>query len=185
MILKLYKLRNLFHTFLLKRSFLAWGSRSRIDYPATVSFPKSIRVGNKVLIREHAWLNCAPGCPPEGALQIGDRCYIGRFAHINAYHSVILEEAVLVSDRVFISDVHHQSLDETRPIMDQGVTPPKPVRLKTGCWIGIGAVIMPGVTIGKNAIVAANAVVTKDVPDFKIARGIPAQIFERSGKEIE
>ncbi|MBI4196750.1 MAG: sugar O-acetyltransferase, partial [Deltaproteobacteria bacterium] len=56
---------------------------------------------------------------------------------------------------------------------------PRPVRLKRGCWIGVGAVIMPGVTIGQNAIVAANAVVTRDLPDNMIARGIPARNYDK------
>ncbi|MNR40369.1 putative acetyltransferase [compost metagenome] len=51
-----------------------------------------------------------------------------------------------------------------------------PVTLKSGCWIGINVVILPGVTIGKNAVIGANSVVTTSVPDFAIAVGAPAKI---------
>jgi maltose O-acetyltransferase len=51
------------------------------------------------------------------------------------------------------------------------------VRLRTDCWIGIGAVILPGVTIGRNAVIAANAVVRQDVPDYTVVGEIPARIL--------
>src|SRR5690606_34305695 len=99
---------------------------------------------------------------------------IGRFAHINAWRSVIIEENVLIADRVFISDADHVVKDPGFPIIHQGDYFKGPVRLKQGCWIGIGAVILPGVTIGRNAIVGANTVVRKDVPDHTVVSGNPA-----------
>lgn len=53
------------------------------------------------------------------------------------------------------------------------------VVLQEGCWIGVGAVILPGVTIGRNAVVAANAVVTHNVPDRAVVGGIPARIIKQ------
>ena len=49
------------------------------------------------------------------------------------------------------------------------------VTINDGCWIGIGAVILPGVEIGRNAVVGANAVVTRNVPDFAVVGGVPAR----------
>jgi len=63
--------------------------------------------------------------------------------------------------------------------MDQGIEFKGHVHLCTGCWIGIGAVILPGVRVGRNAVVAANAVVTKDVPDYAVVAGIPARVIKR------
>lgn len=54
----------------------------------------------------------------------------------------------------------------------------KPVHLKRNCWIGAGATILPGVTVGENAIVAAAAVVTKDVPDNTMVAGVPARVIK-------
>lgn len=160
----------------LGRSFAAFGRGAQINYPALINSPASIEVGARVWIREHAWLNCVAGSTPGPRLVIGEGSYLGRFVHINAYESVVIESSVLISDRVFISDVHHEWRNPDVPIIEQGVTAPRPVRLKTGCWIGIGAVIMPGVTIGRNAIVGANAVVTRDVPDHMVALGVPARV---------
>lgn len=169
------KVINRFYTLLIKHSFSSFGKKSAINFPATINVPQAIKVGQGVWIREHAWLNCISK-NGEPQLSIGNGTYIGRFVHINAYKSVILEDDVLISDRVFISDVHHNFESKDIPTIKQGVTAPKPVHLKKGCWIGIGACIMPGVTIGNNAIVGANAVVTKDVPDGAIALGVPARM---------
>ncbi|MBI2385620.1 MAG: acyltransferase [Elusimicrobia bacterium] len=109
---------------------------------------------------------------------MGDGCYIGRFAHINAAHGVTIEDRVLIADRVYISDIDHEYRRAPLPVIDQGVVSKGPVRLKTGCWIGAGAVILPGVTVGRGAVVAANAVVTKDVPDFVVAGGVPARVLK-------
>lgn len=167
---------NRLHSLLIKSQFQSFGARSKLDFPATINNGKSISIGSKVHIREHAWLNCIAQPAGTTSLTIGSGSYVGRFIHINAYESVVIEDDVLISDRVFISDVHHAFQDRNVPIINQGVTKPKPIRLKSGCWIGINACIMPGVSIGKNAIVAANSVVTRDVPDYSIARGVPAQI---------
>ncbi len=169
------RLLNKFETWCCKYKLKSFGKGSSICYPATLNHPELITIGKNVSIRENAWLNCVGTTP---SLSIGDNSYLGRFIHINAYSSVVIEENVLISDRVFISDVHHAYQNPDIPIMNQGVTTPSPVLLKKGCWIGGGAVIMPGVTIGHNAVVAANAVVTHDVPDRMIARGVPANNFE-------
>jgi len=55
----------------------------------------------------------------------------------------------------------------------------KSVLLKDDCWIGTGAIIYPGVTVGKCAVVSAGAVVTKDVPDYTIVGGVPAKIIKK------
>jgi acetyltransferase-like isoleucine patch superfamily enzyme len=69
--------------------------------------------------------------------------------------------------------------DPTKPIRDLGMLDAEfaPVIVKRGAWIAIGAMILPGVTIGENAIVAAGAVVTKDIPANAIAGGIPAKVI--------
>jgi len=54
----------------------------------------------------------------------------------------------------------------------------KSVHIKTGAWIGYGAIILQGVTIGRNSVVAAGAVVTKDVPDYTVVGGIPAKTIK-------
>lgn len=83
----------------------------------------------------------------------------------------------MIADRVFISDADHCFGNLSVPIKDQGDYFKGAVRLREGCWIGINAVILPGVTVGKNAIVGANSVVRKNVPDFAVVSGNPAIII--------
>lgn len=165
------------HARRLARSFAACGPGLEVVAPTTVKNPKSVVVGDAVVIREHAWINCEAA--PTPTLHIGDRCYLGRFAHVNAARSVIIEDEVLIADRVHISDYQHAFADPTRSVVAQGLTEPSPVRIGWGSWIGAGAVIMPGITVGRGAIVGANAVVTADVGDFEIVAGVPARVIGR------
>lgn len=86
---------------------------------------------------------------------------------------ITIEDNVLIAPKVsLLSESHPMSPDERHSLV------PKPIHIKENAWIGAGATILPGVTIGKNSVVAAGAVVTKDVPDNMIVGGIPAKIIK-------
>lgn len=136
-----------------------------------------ISVGRRVHIGENSILNC-PGPPEKKSLFIGNNIYFGRMLQINAYRSVRIDDDVVFGDRVYISDATHNYEKKDVAIIDQGTSFAGEVHIKTGAWIGIGACIMPGVVIGEHSIVAANSVVTKDVPDYSIVGGVPAKIIK-------
>jgi len=117
-------------------------------------------------------------------LRIGDGTYIGRFAHINAWRNVRIGRDVLIADRVFISDCEHAFADTTVPIRLQGDIFRGNVMLMDGCWIGVGAVILPGVTVGRNAVVAANSVVNRDVAELTVVGGVPAKFIRKIVPQI-
>jgi len=177
---RLGSLKRLIYTIVMRGRFAHWGSRSRLEGPVVLDSPFLVSVGTGVFIREHAWLNAkddrGDGAP---TLHIGDGTYIGRFAHINAWRDVKIGKNVLIADRVFISDCEHQHADKHVPVAHQADPFIGAVHLHDGCWIGIGAVVLPGVTVGRNAVVAANAVVTQDVPDHAVAAGVPARIVRQ------
>lgn len=168
------------YTLGMRSSFAAWGPGSRLGRRAKLVGAQLVHVGGGVMLGEQAWLNAKDdrrdGMP---TLRIGDGTYIGRFAQINAWRSVTIGSNVLIADRVFISDADHQYADADTPIRLQGDSFLGAVTLRDGCWIGIGAAILPGVTVGRNAVVAANAVVTQDVPDRAVVGGIPAKIIKQ------
>lgn len=86
---------------------------------------------------------------------------------------ITIEDNVLIAPKVsLLSEEHPVSPDK------RGSLIPNPVHVKKNAWIGAGATILPGVTIGKNSIVAAGAVVSKDVPDNVIVGGVPAKIIK-------
>jgi carbonic anhydrase/acetyltransferase-like protein (isoleucine patch superfamily) len=137
-----------------------------------------IRVGAGVSLSDNVWLNCENAdspIPPGPRIEIGDRVGIGRGTVISAAARVTIDSGVVLAPNVLITDHQHASDDPLRPIAEQGITPPAPVRLREGAWIGTNAVLLPGVTVGRNAVVGANSVVTRDVPDFSVVVGAPAQ----------
>jgi acetyltransferase-like isoleucine patch superfamily enzyme len=168
------------YTLVMRSQFAAWGAGSRLGRGAKLVEPQLIHVDGGVVFGEQAWLNAKDdrrdGMP---TLRIGDGTSIGRFAQINAWRSVTIGRDVLIADRVFISDADHKYADSETPICLQGDAFLGAVTLCDGCWIGLGAVILPGVTIGRNAVVAANAVVTNNVPDRAVVGGIPAKVIKQ------
>jgi acetyltransferase-like isoleucine patch superfamily enzyme len=90
---------------------------------------------------------------------------------------IVIEDDVLIAPNVFITTNNHNYNNPNIPIRLQGGVS-KDVILKKGCWIATNVVILPGVTIGKNSVVAAGAVVTRDVPDYCIVAGIPAKVIK-------
>lgn len=178
----LYTAGTVFYGWLKSRSMRRCGRSLRLHFPAILRNPGRMSIGNGVTIFGHCLLNCQELAEHEICLEIGDRCSFGRFLQINAYERVVIESDVLVGERVHISDASHRYDDPSVPIMDQGAEFRGPVRICRGAWIGCGAVILPGVTVGRNAVVAANAVVTRDVPENQVARGVPARNFPKAEK---
>lgn len=155
-------------------SFAQWGSGIlRKGFKTNGS--TQIFCGRHVSISEFFWVSFANS---EATLRIEDDVYIGRFCTFSIAESVVIEKNALISDRVFIGDCNHGFTDQQTPIAHQPVIRAGAVNIGEGCWIGIGAAIMPGVSIGKNSVVGANAVVTKDVPDFTAVAGNPARVLK-------
>jgi acetyltransferase-like isoleucine patch superfamily enzyme len=161
-------------------AFAAFGQRSVIGLPARVSCADCITIGDDVVINEHSWISVVralPGVTPR--LVIGDRTLIDRLLHIACVGDIEIGSDVLIGERVLISDTYHGYEDVTRPIIQQPMAPYRKVTIGAGVGIGLGACIMPGVTIGENALVAAGAVVNRDVPARTVVAGNPARVVRR------
>lgn len=117
-------------------------------------------------------------------IQIGNNVQLNDYVHIAAIDSVVIEDDVLIASGVFISDHNHG--DFNGPTDASVLLPPaqrpltsKPVRIEQSVWIGEHVCILPGVTIGKNAIIGAGSVVTKNVPAWSLAVGNPAAVIKK------
>ncbi len=86
---------------------------------------------------------------------------------------ITIEDNVLIAPKVSLLSEGHPLLPENRQSLVPGA-----IRIKKNAWIGANATILPGVTVGENAVVAAGAVVSKDVPDNTIAGGVPAKVIK-------
>lgn len=118
------------------------------------------QIGERVKIG--SWVIIAPG------VRIGDNCKIEDGAKV--YGPLIMEDKVFVGPNVVLSNDRFPRAE----VFDWH-PPDKPTVLKEGCSVGSGAVILPGLTIGKGAMIGAGAVVTVDVPDGETWVGVPAR----------
>lgn len=161
-------------------AFAAFGRGSVIGMPARITCADCISIGDDVTINEHSWISVVralPGVTPR--LVIGDGTLVDRLLHIACVGEVEIGPDVLIGERVLISDTYHDYEDVTRPIIEQPMAPYRKVTIERGVGIGLGACIMPGVTIGENALVAAGAVVNRDVPARTVVAGNPARVVRR------
>jgi len=111
----------------------------------------------------------------EGTLRIGDKCVFGKDNTVNAYLDIEFGAATIVADWVYVCDFDHVFDDVTVPIKDQGIAK-SPVRIGPDVWLGTKVTVLRGVTVGQGSVVAANAVVNKDLPPFSVAVGVPARV---------
>jgi maltose O-acetyltransferase len=105
-------------------------------------------------------------------LHVGDHVSIAAFVHIWAAGGVRVGNRVMIASHVAISTVTH---DHHAPVM-WGTLLTRPIRIEDDVWIGAHATILPGITIGRGAVVGAGSVVTRDVPPFAIVTGVPARV---------
>lgn len=89
-------------------------------------------------------------------------------------------QKVLLSPNVYITDCDHEYRNLKAPVIDQGIVQKgQTVSIGDGSYIGINAVIVGNVKIGKHCVIGANSVVTKDVPDYCVAVGSPAKVIKK------
>ena len=124
----------------------------------------------------HLGVNTALRCH-EGTLSVGDKSVLGRDVSINCYLDVEIGAAALFADSVYVSDFDHKFDDLTRPIKDQGIDKAR-VRIEPNVWIGTKVTVARGTVIGTGAVVGANAVVTRDLPPYCVAVGVPARVVK-------
>jgi acetyltransferase-like isoleucine patch superfamily enzyme len=151
-----------------------------IDPTCDIRGIERIKLGKGVVIQQDCWLNIAFNNPAPGPMIIIDEgTNIGRRCIISAANRIMIGKFVLIAPNVFIADTHHEYQKLGIPIMHQGITThTDQVTIGDETWVGINAVIMGNVTIGKHCVLGANAVVTKDVPDYCVAVGNPAKVIK-------
>ncbi|WP_278020425.1 hypothetical protein [Flavobacterium ginsengisoli] len=118
-------------------------------------------------------------------MKIGKNVQINDFVHITAVENVLIEDNVLIASKVYISDSSHGSYKGDENDSNPNLIPKdrllvsKPITIKENVWLGEFVSVLPGVTIGKGTIVGANSVVSKSLPEYVIAVGIPAKPIKK------
>ncbi len=109
------------------------------------------------------------GAARNGSLVLGERVFMNTGATVVANHSIVVGDDCLIGDLAAIFDSDYHPMEPSRP------TRFAPVRLGSNVWLGRSATILPGVTVGDHAVIAAGSVVTGDVPARMLVAGVPAR----------
>lgn len=146
------------------------GVEIRVHGKARVSIERGSRIDRGVRIL----------AANEAQIHIHEGARIGLYSVLNGGDSIAVGRKALLSGYVYLQTSMHAHGAPGVAIQDQGYLH-APVVLGDDAWLGTHAVIMPGVTVGKGAIVGSNAVVTKDVDALNVVAGVPAKVIKKRG----
>ncbi len=171
------------------RTFFVVPSARLVRFPLDVRGKRCIDFGKNLTTGYHCRLETYPLSASvenhnEKVLRFGSNVQINDFVHIAAAQKVEIGNNVLIASKVFISDICHGSYSEgsqSAPDIPPKARPlsAKPVIIHDDVWIGELVSVLPGVEVGKGAIIGANSVVTKSVPEYCIVAGNPAKVIKK------
>jgi acetyltransferase-like isoleucine patch superfamily enzyme len=179
------RFKNKIYTYWISVNFKKFPDTSLITCPIIILGEKYISIGEKVFIGARAVLTAWDKYRDDRfnpQIIIGNCVSIGEDSHITAINKIVIGNNVLMGKKITITDNSHGKMvynqlsipPVKRPLFSKG-----PVVIEDNVWIGDKATILPDVRIGRNSIIAANAVVTKDIPENCVAGGIPAKIIKQ------
>lgn len=180
------------------RSVLQMEGAAAIERHVRLRFADHIRLGNGVYLDEGVYLHATPNGItigddtivmhgavlhvynfrhlPQSGITIGRNSLIGEYSVIRGQGGVTIGDRVFTSPFTQIIAVNHVFDDPDRPFTEQGISA-EGIVIEDDVWLGASVVVTDGVRIGKGAVVAAGAVVTKDVPPHTVVAGVPARII--------
>lgn len=187
-----------------KGLFKYFGIRSQIKPPYRILNPQRIYIGDVTSIQEYSHINAFIDLSYlmayiddkykhyfnnndykyDPVIHFDRECQIGRFFFASCTNSIIIHKNVLISERVFIGDNNHSYKHRHVPIMQQPNQKGEPIEIRQGSWIGVGAAILKGTSLGINNVVAANSVVEGVFPSYSVIGNVKAQLLYRQYEEL-
>lgn len=148
------------------------GVKCRIGAQCRATLAGGITLGNRVALEQGVMLKLVDA---SAEVRLQDHVFVGRGCTFDIAGSLLVGEGALIAPGCFITD-HNHGLDPDMPIWKQPCRT-SPVSIGADVWLGARVVVLPGVTIGDGAVVAAGAVVSRDVAPMSIVAGVPARFM--------
>ena len=136
--------------------------------------PRCLTLGYRVELEQDVYLKVVAD---SARLHIGSWSFLGKGVEIDCQENIIIGKHVLLAPGCFITDHNHDTAAGKR--IDQQRCVSAPVVIEDDVWVGANAVILPGVNVGRSAVVGAGAVVTHDVEPFTVVGGVPARMIAK------
>ncbi len=155
-------------------SFARLGSNVIFEPGVLVFHPETIEIGDNVYVGHNVMLKGYY----DSRFTIGDDTWIGQGCFLHSAGGIRIGRAVGIGPMVKILTSTHRDDDRDRPVLFGDLTF-APVVVNDGCDLGIGTILLPGVTIGEGAIVGAGSVVTREIPPYEVWAGTPARRLRR------
>jgi acetyltransferase-like isoleucine patch superfamily enzyme/acyl carrier protein len=162
-------------------SFASFGPHTVIQLPTRLVGERRIAIGSDGFVGANSWLQALDTGDEAIAISIGDGVSIAGMCVLSSAGSIRIGRNVSFARNVYIADHSHVYDDPTQPVLEQGVTASRPVEIGDGAWLGENVFVLPGVRIGRGAVISANSVVNGDIPDHAVAAGSPARIVRFFG----
>jgi acetyltransferase-like isoleucine patch superfamily enzyme len=156
-----------------------WRGRLQTDGLCFVCPGVKFEIGRNARVTLGRWSWLGHGCKVrahEGEISIGAKSVLGQECTISAYQHVSIGRECIVADRAMLIDFDHGVVEVERPIREQGIYK-RDVRVGHNVWMGYGACVLRGVTVGDNCVIGTNSVVTRDIPANAVVGGVPARVI--------
>lgn len=159
--------------------------RARIEPRAELIIDKHsdleylIEIGESSVIKDFARL-----CPRDGFIRIGKKCSINPYCVLLGYGGITIGNNVRIASNTSIVAFNHVFEEVDVSIISQGNSQ-KGIKIEDDVWIGSGVRILDGVIIGKGSVIGAGSVVTKNIPPYSVAVGVPTRVLKKREKHVE
>ncbi len=158
---------------------LRWRGRLVTDGLCFVCPGVKFEIGREAKVVLGRWSWIGDGCKiraHEGMIEIGAKSVLGQECTFSCFQRIEIGRECIIADRSMMIDFDHTTSEVEQPIREQGIYKGD-VRIGHNVWIGYGACVLRGVSVGDNAVIGTSAVVTRDVPEDAVVGGIPARLL--------
>lgn len=160
-----------------------------IEIGNSVRIRKGSRIsskGNRIIIRDNVWMDYDSDIRAfsgyGGLVEIGEGTHIGPGVYITGPGKVTIGRNCLIAVQSMLIANNHVFSDLNVPIHSQGLVC-KGIQIEEDCWLGAGVKVLDGVTIGRGSVIGAGSVITRDIPAYSVAVGVPAKVIRQRSTE--